>query len=78
MPESNPGPGLEKRIARLEQIVAGLERDELELDDALKLFEEGIAHLREVRGMLQSAELRVDRLLDDADGTLSTEPLQEE
>ncbi len=78
MAEPGERGGIEKRIARLEEIVAGLEREELELDDALQLFEEGIAHLRDVRGMLQSAELRVDRLLEEADGTLTTEPLPEE
>jgi exodeoxyribonuclease VII small subunit len=70
--------GLERRIARLEAIVAGLERDELELDQALALFEEGITHLRDVRGLLQAARLRVDRLLEQADGTLGTESLPEE
>jgi exodeoxyribonuclease VII small subunit len=78
MPEQNGTGTLEQRIARLEQIVAGLEREDLELDDALELFEEGITHLRDVRGMLQAAELRVERLLQDADGTLSTETLPEE
>ncbi len=77
MPEAS-SPGLEQRIARLEQIVAGLEREELELDQALQLFEEGIAHLRAVRGLLRAAELRVERLLEHADGTTSTEPLPEE
>lgn len=77
MPEA-PSPGLEERIARLEQIVAGLEREELELDQALRLFEEGIGHLRAVRGLLRDAELRVERLLERADGDLSTEPLREE
>ena len=55
-----------------------LEREELELDEALGLFEEGITHLREVRGMLQKAELRVEQLLEEADGSLTTEPFQEE
>ncbi len=78
MPEQNGNGNLEQRIARLEQIVAGLEREDLELDEALKLFEEGITHLRDVRGLLHAAELRVERLLQDADGTLSTEALPEE
>jgi exodeoxyribonuclease VII small subunit len=78
VPDRTGAASLEQRIARLEQIVAGLEREELELDEALKLFEEGIGHLRDVRGLLQAAELRVERLLQDADGSLSTEALPEE
>ncbi len=77
MDESQSGM-IEKRIARLEQIVSHLEREELELDDALRLFEEGVTHLREVRGMLRSAELRVETLLEQVDGSLRTEPFQEE
>ncbi len=77
MAESRSG-AIEKRITRLEQIVSRLEREELELDEALGLFEEGITHLREVRGMLQKAELRVEQLLEQADGSLTTEPFQEE
>ncbi|HEU5208869.1 MAG TPA: exodeoxyribonuclease VII small subunit [Longimicrobiales bacterium] len=69
---------IEKRISRLEQIVARLEREELELDEALRLFEEGIGHLREVRGMLRDAELQVERLVEEADGSLATEPFHEE
>ena len=69
---------IEKRITRLEQIIARLEREELELDEALRLFEEGIGHLREVRGMLRDAELQVERLVEEADGSLATEPFHEE
>lgn len=78
MPDQNGAGNLEQRIARLEQIVAGLEREELELDEALKLFEEGVGHLRDVRSLLQAAELRVERLLQEADGSISTEALPEE
>ena len=46
MAESRSG-AIEKRITRLEQIVSRLEREELELDEALGLFEEGITHRRE-------------------------------
>jgi len=77
MAEADSG-AIERRISRLEEIVSRLERDELELDEALRLFEEGIGHLREVRGMLRSAELRVEQLIEEADGSFTTEPLREE
>jgi exodeoxyribonuclease VII small subunit len=54
---------LEARLQRLDQIVAALEREDLELDDALKLFEEGIAHLRSAQAVLNTAELQIEKLI---------------
>lgn len=56
-------PGLEARLQRLEDIVNALEREDLELDDALKLFEEGIAHLRAAQTVLNTAELRIEKMI---------------
>lgn len=54
---------LEARLLRLDQIVSALEREDLELDDALKLFEEGIAHLRSAQAVLNTAELQIEKLI---------------
>jgi exodeoxyribonuclease VII small subunit len=62
-------PGLGQRVARLEQILGRLEREDLELEEALSLFEEGVAHVREAEKLLQVAELRVERLLEREDPT---------
>jgi exodeoxyribonuclease VII small subunit len=70
-------PGLEQRLARLEAIAAALEGDRLELEDAMGLFEEGIAHLREAERLLSQVELRIERVLVEADGRLATEPIGE-
>lgn len=67
---------METRLARLETIVAALEREDLELEDALELFEEGVGHLREVQALLRETELRVERLLEDAAGKLSVEVVE--
>jgi exodeoxyribonuclease VII small subunit len=61
------GGDLEGRLARLEAIVDALERDELELEAALALFEEGVGHLRGAREILKQTELRVEKLLAEAD-----------
>lgn len=68
--------GLETRLSRLESIVAALEREDLELDQALSLFEEGIGHLREAQRVIAQAELRVDRLVEDASGEPVAEPME--
>lgn len=65
---------LEGRLHRLEEIVGQLETQDLELDRALAIFEEGVVHVREAERALAAAELRVEELLGDGD-TLSTRPL---
>lgn len=67
--------GLESRLARLESIVAELDREGLELDVALALFEEGIAHIRAAEQLIRSAELRVAQLLQGADGEPEIRPI---
>ena len=55
---------LEQRLDRLDEIVRSLEREDLELEQALKLFEEGIAHLRHAQDLLADADLRIERLVE--------------
>lgn len=61
---SEDTPTLEQRLDRLEEIVHALERDDLDLEQAMKLFEEGVTHLRHAQELLSSAELRIERLLE--------------
>lgn len=65
------------RIHRLQRIAADLDRDDIELEDAMRLFEEGVAHLRAAESLVRQAELRIERLLEDTDGvrteTLNTD-----
>ena len=58
-------PTLEQRLDRLDEIVHALERDDLELEQAMRLFEEGIGHLRHAQELLNQAELRIERLLGE-------------
>lgn len=66
MTEPSSEPTLETHLARLEAVVTALEREDLELDAALRLFEEGIGHLRAARQILRESELRVEHLLAEA------------
>lgn len=61
----------EEDMGRLEAIVRDLERDELDLDGALRLFEEGIARLRTASATLGEAQGRVRELVETAQGTLT-------
>lgn len=58
----------ETDIARIETIVGELERSEVPLDDALRLFEEGIERLRAASAALMQAEVRVRKLIEESDG----------
>lgn len=58
----------ETDLARIENIVGELERSEIPLDDALRLFEEGIERLRTASSALMQAEARVRKLIEDTDG----------
>lgn len=56
-------PSLETRLGRLEEILARMESDDVELEEALALFEEGVRHVRSAETILSAAELRVEELL---------------
>jgi exodeoxyribonuclease VII small subunit len=64
-----------EELARLEEIVRRLESDDLELDAALALFEEGVSRLRAARERLVAAELQVQAVLEEAGGDLRTTDL---
>ena len=57
-------------LARLEEIVRRLEAEDVEIDAALALFEEGVARLRAARERLATAELKVQSVLEQAGGDL--------
>lgn len=59
----------ETSLRRLEEIVAELEGEPLELARALALFEEGVECLRTAATELGKAEGQVQRLVERADGT---------
>lgn len=72
---SGDAPGLEARLERLAEIVDILEADEIELDRALALFEEGIGHVREAEEILTRSELKVEELVRKAGG-VETRPFE--
>ncbi len=57
-------------LERLEAIVRNLEDSEVDLDEALKLFQEGVKRLKNARKLLQDTELTVKKVIDAADGSL--------
>jgi len=66
-------PGFEAALARLEEIVALLERGEAPLESTLELFEEGVGLSRRCRDLLEAAEDRVRKLVREKGGSLELE-----
>lgn len=64
----------EETLARLEQIAQALDRDDLPLEESLRLFEEGIVRLREATAVLQQADGQVRTLVETADGVFEARP----
>lgn len=58
----------EEKMARLEAIVAKLEKGDASLDDSLKLFEEGTHLIGSCRESLGHAEQQVVQLMKGPDG----------
>lgn len=55
----------EEALAELEEIVAALEEEQNQLDDAIKLFERGQALAARCGVLLEAAELKVKQVAGD-------------
>jgi exodeoxyribonuclease VII small subunit len=62
MTNTSENPSYESFYARMQAIVARLEAGELPLDEALALYEEGVAVAAECQRLLDQAELRIQEL----------------
>ena len=77
-PKKKEAPSFEGNIARLEEIVALLERGDTPLAGSLALFEEGTRLAAACTAMLDEAEQKVKLLTAGEDGILTfTHPAQE-
>ena len=69
----------EQKMARLEEIVARLEKGDAQLSDSLALFEEGTRLVASCRTELDKAEQQVVKLVKGEDGApVETEFVSEE
>lgn len=57
-------PSFKKSMSRLNEIVAALEKNDLELEDAIALFEEGLQLVHSCDGQLKNFENKVASLLE--------------
>ena len=64
----------EDALRRLEGVVERLEEGEIPLEEALKLFEEGVKLSRLCHQKLDEVEKRIELLTRDAEGKIRTKP----
>jgi exodeoxyribonuclease VII small subunit len=67
----------EETLGRLEKIVATLEAGKVPLEEAMRLYEEGIGAAKLCALKLSQAELTLKRLSKDADGNFTLMDEQE-
>ena len=65
MPSSDKKINFEASLKELESIVEKLEDENINLEDSVKLFEEGVNLVKQCQKQLQDAELKIKKLLDD-------------
>ena len=64
----------EQAYAQLQQIVIKMEEGATTLDDALNLYEQGVALSQHCEVLLEQAELRVNQLRDGEEGRFEEIP----
>lgn len=67
----------EQACAELEETVRRLEAGELSLEEAVALFERGMALVRTCNTQLDAAELRVRQLMQAPDGSYGLAPFED-
>ena len=61
-------PTFEESVAQLEQIVSAIESGQIGLEDSLAKYEQGMALVKRCRGILDSAEKRIEQLTETKEG----------
>lgn len=66
----------ELNLKKLEELVKKLDSDELTLDESIALFEEGIKLSKKCSDKLESAEKKINILLQDENGNEKEEKFE--
>lgn len=68
----------EDALARLEAIVRELEGGKIKLDDAVDAYEKATALKKFCEEKLKAAQLKIEKITVEPDGSVSTAPLDKE
>jgi len=64
----------EDALAELQALVKALEKGDSKLDDAINSYQRGVDLKRHCEAKLREAQLKVEKIVQSADGTIATEP----
>jgi exodeoxyribonuclease VII small subunit len=64
----------EEALAELQSLVKSLEKGDSKLDDAINSYQRGVDLKRHCEAKLREAQLKVEKIVHSADGTIATEP----
>jgi len=67
----------EKSLSRLAEIVEKIENSDIALEEAIKLYKEGLTHAEDCGKILGRYEAEVLQLQENADGALALTPFGE-
>ncbi len=65
---------IEETLEKLEEITSALEREDIPLDEAIALFEQGLDLAASAKKALDEARLKVSQVVEKARGVLDLEP----
>ena len=68
----------EESVQRLEEIVRGMERGDVSLDECLKLFQEGTELVAGCNQLLDEAQMQIAKIVPSAEGTPAEEVFADE
>ena len=66
---------IEEALTKLEEITQHLEKEELGLEEAITLFDDGLSLAATIKTQLEDAKLKVEQVLEKTKGTFTLEPL---
>lgn len=77
-PKKSPKHPFEESLKRLEAIVESLEQGDVPLDEAVRLYEEGIRLSKECAEKLKATELKIKQLAKDVKGQFELTDLDQQ
>jgi exodeoxyribonuclease VII small subunit len=78
IPADIAGLGFEEALAELQDLVKRLERGDNKLEDAIRSYERGSLLKRHCEAKLREAQMKVDKIVLGADGSIGTQPADPE
>lgn len=74
----SPPKNFEEALSELEQILSDIEAGQVGLEQSLVKYERGSFLIQHCRGVLSQAEKQIELLSKNADGSLASEPLEDD